>query len=131
VEEVEDITLGLRKDCGHIWCTDCGRAVTKGNACEHWKICERCTKKKDEFGDCGIHLWECKKISTYEIVEAEGAVDTCAWCNRRIEKNSEVFSIGAKARKGTDLERHWGPIIRLQLRHVDKIVPTTVPTPGA
>ena len=131
VAEIEDITLGLCKDCGHIWCTECGRTVTKGSSCEHWKICERCTRKKDELGDCGIHPWECKKISTYEIVEDEDAIDTCAWCNKRIAKNSEVFSLGAKARKGTDLKRYRGSSIRLQLRHVDKIVPAMVPTPGS
>src|SRR5271169_2833857 len=58
VAEIEDITIGLCKDCGHVWCTECGRTVTKGSACEHWEICDRCTKKKDELGDCGIPAWE-------------------------------------------------------------------------
>jgi len=131
VPEIEDIGLGLCKDCGHIWCTYCGRTVAKGSACEHWNICERCTKKKDKFGDCGIPPWECKKVSTYETLEDEHAIHTCAWCNKRIATNTEVFSLGAKARRGSDLKRYRGSTIRLQLRHVDKEVPAILPAPGS
>ncbi len=62
VAETEDITIGLCKDCGHIWCTECGRTVTKGSTCEHWAICDRCRKKKDEFGDCGIPHGSARKL---------------------------------------------------------------------
>lgn len=128
VPEIEDITLGLCNDCGHVWCTECGRAVAKGSVCEHWEICERCTKKKDEFGSCGIPPWECKKISTYIIVDDEDVLRTCAWCNKTIAPNIEVFSLGAKAQKGTYIERYRGSAIQMQLRHVDRTVSAIVPT---
>ncbi len=75
--------------------------------------------------------WECEKTSTYETVEDEDALHTCAWCNKRIAPNSEVFSLGAKARKGSDLKRYRGSSIRLPLKHVDKVVPAMLAAPGS
>ncbi|HME44818.1 MAG TPA: hypothetical protein VKF36_17135 [Syntrophorhabdales bacterium] len=129
--EIEDIALGLCKDCGHSWCLDCGRTVVKGSVCEHWRICARCRKKKDEFGDCAVLPWECRKISTFKTLEDEDAIHTCAWCDKRIAQDTEVFSLGAKARKGIDLKRYRGSTIRLQLGHIAKVVSAIIPTPGS
>ena len=129
--DINDLSTGLCKECGHIWCLDCGRTVTKGSVCEHYDICGRCRKKKDEFGDCALLPWQCKKISTFKMVEDEGALHTCAWCTKRIAPDTEVFSLGAKAQKGISLNRYKGSTIRLKLRHIDKIVPAIIPTPGS
>jgi hypothetical protein len=125
--EVEDITVGLCNSCGHLWCTECGRPVVRGSTCEHWGICEQCAENKDEFGDCGIPTWECERVSIYEESEDEETVLTCAWCNKAIEKDAEVFALGAKARKGMNLKRHEGSTIRIPLRHTNRAIPGTVP----
>ena len=31
-------------------------------------------------------------------------MSTCAWCGKRIERDSEIFSLGAKTRPGVELE---------------------------
>jgi len=72
--DIDDITIGLCNDCGRLWCTECGRTITKGDVCEHWEICEKCTRKKDEFGDCGIPPWECAEISVFDDGEDEDAL---------------------------------------------------------
>jgi len=131
VPEIEDITLGLCQDCGHMWCTECGRTVAKGSACEHWEICERCTKKKDTFGDCGIPPWECEKISTFATTDDEDVFHICAWCNKTIAGDTEVFSLGAKAQKGTDMKRYRGSAVRIQLTHDARTVSAMVPTSGS
>ena len=59
VPGIEDITLGSCNKCGYLWCSECGRPVAKGSACEHWEICKTCSRKKDAFGDCGTLPWEC------------------------------------------------------------------------
>ena len=132
VPDIHDICIGLCKDCGYTWCLDCGRTVTKGSICEHHHICMKCRKKKDKFGDCDMLPWQCKKISTFKTLEGEGAIfHTCAWCNKRIAQDTEVFSLGAKARKGISLRRYRGSIIRLQLRHEDKVLAAIIPTPDS
>lgn len=55
-------------------------------------------------------------------------VTTCAWCGKGIPEDTEVFSIGAKARPGVDLKDQEGSIIPLPLHLVRKIVPAMIPT---
>ena len=128
VPGIENITLALCNTCGYLWCTECGRSVAKGGTCEHWEICEKCTRKKNKFGDCGIPTWECKKVSVFEESEDEEPVHLCAWCNKVIERDSEVFAVGAKARKSMNLKPYEGSTIQITLTHVNKTVPATVPT---
>jgi len=128
VPEVEDITLGLCNKCGYLWCTECGRPVAKGSTCEHWEICDKCTRKKNRFGDCGISTWECEKVSVFEEPEDEEMSHVCAWCNKVIDKDSEVFAIGAKARKGMNLKPYEGSEIQIALTQINKTVPAIVPT---
>ena len=90
----------------------------------------KCRRKKDQFGDCDLLPWQCKKISTFRNVEDEQTIlHTCAWCNKKIPQDTEVFSLGAKTQKRISLKRYEGSTIRLQLRHVDKIVSAIIPTP--
>jgi len=128
VPDIEDITLGLCNSCGYIWCTECGRTVEKGNTCEHWTICEKCTRKKNKFGDCGIPPWECKKVSVFEESEDEEMSHVCAWCKKAIQKNSEVFAVGAKARKEMNLKPYEGSEIQIALTHINKTLPAIAAT---
>jgi len=131
VTDIEDITLGLCNSCGYLWCTECGRSVEKGTTCEHWDICEKCTRKKNKFGDCGIPPWECKKVSVFEESEDEEVSHVCAWCKKAIHKTSEVFAVGAKARKGMNLKPYIGSEIQIALTHTNKALPALVPTPNS
>ncbi len=54
------------------------------------------------------------------------ATSVCAWCGKHIPEDSEVFTLGAKARPGVDLERK-GNVIELALGATKKahaIIPT-------
>jgi len=126
--EVEDITLGLCNSCGYLWCTECGRPVEKGSACEHWEICDKCNRRKNKFGDCGIPTWECEKVSVFEESDDEEMVHVCAWCNKAIDRDSEVFAVGAKARKGMNLKSFENSIMQIALTHINKTVPAIVTT---
>jgi hypothetical protein len=128
VPEVEDITVGSCNTCGYLWCTECGRPVTKGGACAHWEICEKCTRKKNKFGDCDIPTWECEKVSVFEKSEDDEPLHTCAWCHKAIDRDAEVFAVGAKARKGMNLKPHEGSMIQIALTHSNKTVPAIVTT---
>ncbi len=55
-------------------------------------------------------------------------LSTCAWCNKSIPEDTEVFSLGAKAQAGVDIDNYEGQIIRLTLIASDKTVPAIVPT---
>lgn len=59
-------------------------------------------------------------------VSWEDAARVCAWCGKHIPKDSEIFSIGAKARPGVDLEKE-GNVLELTLDATRKalaIIPT-------
>jgi hypothetical protein len=125
--EIDDVTVGLCKACGYLWCTECGRPVTKGVTCEHWAICEECMGDDDEFDDCGIPSWECDKISVFEEPVEEELL-SCAWCGEIVEPGAEVFALGAKARKGMGLKKFEGTIIPLGLTHSGRSVPAMIAT---
>lgn len=62
-----------------------------------------------------------KKLVSWELVSS-----MCAWCGKRIAEDSEVFSIGARARPGVDLKRE-GHVLELEVsptRTIYAIVPT-------
>jgi hypothetical protein len=52
----------------------------------------------------------------------EALLHTCAWCNRRIPTDAEIFGFGAKARSGVDLADKEGEFISLKLNLEDKTV---------
>ena len=59
-------------------------------------------------------------------VRWEDAVSVCVWCGKPIPEDSEVFSLGAKARPGVDLEAE-GNVLELTLDATRKalaIIPT-------
>ena len=55
-------------------------------------------------------------------------MNTCAWCNKRIPEDCEVFGFGAKIRQGIDLEDQEGKTISLFLALANKTVPAIATT---
>jgi hypothetical protein len=61
IEGIEDSTVGLCMNCGHLWCSQCGRPM-KGNAsCRHWDICDEC-EESNEMGLCESDPMECERL---------------------------------------------------------------------
>ncbi|MEW6053632.1 MAG: hypothetical protein AB1552_07585 [Nitrospirota bacterium] len=60
-EGIEDFTVGLCVRCGFLWCSECGKPLSKTLHCIHWDICRKC-EISDESGYCGNDLLECKKL---------------------------------------------------------------------
>lgn len=50
----------------------------------------------------------------------------CAFCDREIPADHEVFGFGAKAQRGVDLENRRGQIIAVTVRPLSKTVPAVV-----
>ena len=123
--------MGLCRDCGYLWCSECGRPVERGAECIHWMICEACPREKDEFEDCGIPPWECEKIMASKDEETEETFRTCAWCSGSIAPDEEVFAIGVKARKGMKLKKYEGTILSLGLTHEERSIPAIVVRHGS
>ena len=61
----EDLTVGLCKACGYLWCLECDSGLTAGIRCGHWDICEACSQVDDETGICGISPEECDIIQDW------------------------------------------------------------------
>ncbi len=129
--EIGDSTLGFCNRCAYLWCTECGRPVVKGSACEHREICKRCSRKKDRTGRCGMLPWECEKVSVFRESEGEEAVYACAWCDREIEKDAEVFGLGARTRGRMSPKDQEGSTVRIPLTHDGRTVPAIVPARGS
>jgi predicted nucleic acid-binding Zn ribbon protein len=70
-----------------------------------------------------------RKIKKKSRVNWQDAVSVCAWCGKRIPEGSEVFSLGAKARPGFDLESK-GNVIELALDEKKKAL-AIIPTPDS
>jgi len=52
----------------------------------------------------------------------------CAWCNKEVPEDVEVFGFGTKARPGVDLSEQEGTVIQLPLALEGKTVPAIVVT---
>ena len=61
-----------------------------------------------------------KKITPADVLKR------CAWCNKYIPEDEEIFSLGSKTHPGIDLSAQEGGVILLEV--ADKIVPAIVPT---
>ncbi|MBW2039692.1 MAG: hypothetical protein JRI46_08865 [Deltaproteobacteria bacterium] len=61
-------------------------------------------------------------------VKQEPLMNTCAWCNKRIPEDFEVFGLGAKVKQESDLADKEGKIIQLFLVVANKTVPAIVTT---
>jgi len=55
-------------------------------------------------------------------------MSTCAWCDKRIPDDSEVFGLGVKARQRIGSRSREGKVIPVVLALVDKTIPAIVTT---
>jgi hypothetical protein len=69
VEGINDRTIVLCMDCGHLICSECRRDLSQNLNCDHWGICETCVEA-DENLSCEIGASKCKKIKS-EIYRTE------------------------------------------------------------
>lgn len=136
---VEDPTLGLCGDCGHLWCLECGGKI-RGDisspedlVCGHWEICENCELIDEESGLCEVPPWECERIVRWleendlaEIDYTDHCANICAWCSKPIPENEEVYGLGVKIKGGVDLKSNEGRIIPWFLPSINRSLPATV-----
>ena len=62
-----------------------------------------------------------------DMIDQYETASTCTWCNKKISKGSEIFSLGAKVKAGVDLQGMNGRAIRLLLPESEKIIKAIVP----
>ncbi len=67
-------------------------------------------------------------MSRQKRLNATAITSICAWCGKRIPKDAEVFSLGAKARAGVDLASYEGKAFQLTLTQPPKTLVAIVPT---
>ena len=65
---------------------------------------------------------------TQNHIDPYKIISTCAWCDRKIPKGSEIFSIGAKVTSGFDLRDQGGRVIQIFLAKSGKVVNAIAPT---
>ncbi len=61
-------------------------------------------------------------------IDLEKIVSTCAWCQKRIPKDSEVFSLGTKVKPEFNLKNQEGGAMQMFLATTGKMVFAIVPT---
>ncbi len=66
-----------------------------------------------------------------KIIKDEEGLGKCAWCEKKIEEESEVYGFGIKFRKGVDLAKYEGKIIELSILTRSKNVPMMITTEGS
>jgi len=62
-----------------------------------------------------------------DMIDQYETASTCTWCNKKISKGSEIFSLGAKVKAGVDVQGMSGRAIRLLLPESGKIIIAMVP----
>ena len=62
-----------------------------------------------------------------DMIDQYETASTCTWCNKKISKGSEIFSLGAKVKAGVDVQGMSGRAIRLLLPESGKIIKAIVP----
>ena len=55
-------------------------------------------------------------------------INICAWCNKRVPENDEVYGLGAGLRPDIDFTDRAGEIIPVYLASTDREVPAIVTT---
>jgi hypothetical protein len=63
--EEEDLSVGLCKACGYLWCFECECELEPGAQCGHWDICESCEELDEETGLCPTSADECSVIQAW------------------------------------------------------------------
>lgn len=137
LEEIDDPTLALCRDCGHAWCLECGFAVQaeeKGGqwgieeTCGHWEICEACEEDRDEYEDCGVLPSECPHVQEWIAEQhALSCQSSCAWCGSEIPEADEVFAVGATMKGGIEFASGQpGTCFFIPVAVGDRLVPAIV-----
>jgi len=67
VDAIQDRSIGLCMDCGHLFCLACKRDLSQNLNCKHWEICETCIEA-DENLSCEIGPAKCTRI----VIELDG-----------------------------------------------------------
>jgi|SRR5208283_2369537 len=63
INGIQDITIGLCMECGHLFCTECRGDLSKNLNCKHWEICENCIEADENFS-CETGPANCKKLKS-------------------------------------------------------------------
>ena len=61
----EDLTVGVCKACGYVWCLECDHELAPGTPCGHWDICESCEELDEESGICTTSPDQCEVIQAW------------------------------------------------------------------
>jgi hypothetical protein len=133
IKEIDDPTVGLCKDCGYMWCLECGIMLEMNETCGHWDICESCDEPKNEFEDCGIMPSECPRIVEWISGNyAHPMQDSCAWCGKEIPENSEVYAVGATLKGGIEFRTEEGSQgFFMPVSIAGRMIPAIVTAPGS
>ncbi len=136
---IDNPTLGLCVDCGFVWCLECGAQLDpdhwpeKEIRCGHWEICDACEWIQPHLGTCQIPPWECGKILKWlnennllSYVSEGKCANVCAWCERKIPEDSEVYGLGVKIKKEGQLRGKEGQVISWPLVKLNRVIPATV-----
>ena len=63
VEGINDICVGVCRDCGQAWCLECGAIFPQGQVgCGHWAVCGSCEKPRGDLGFCGVEMSDCPSV---------------------------------------------------------------------
>lgn len=65
------------------------------------------------------------------MVDPEEALSKCAWCNKAINVDVEVFGMGVKLRPNVDFSEHEGNAMHIKLTCVEKTICVIVTTDGS
>ena len=49
IEGIQDCTIGLCMDCGHLFCSECRQDLSQNLNCKHWEICETCIEADENL----------------------------------------------------------------------------------
>ncbi len=61
----EDLTVGVCRTCGYVWCLECDKELVLGVQCAHWDICENCEELEQDSGMCSTSPEECGIIQEW------------------------------------------------------------------
>ena len=62
------------------------------------------------------------------MIDPEDVLTICAWCNKEISEDVEVFGMGVKTRPDFDLSEYKGGVMPMNLTCVDKTIHVIVTT---
>jgi len=90
--------------------------------------CEKCTRKKNKFGDCGIPpRGSARKSRSLRSQRMKKCLMCVPGAKRQYIKPARCLPL-AKARKGMNLKPCEGSEIQIALTHVNTTLPALVPT---